>query len=415
MEVIDKTYSNKLRSLSVLSQDTQAVTVMFLVGVGSRYETESEAGLAHFVEHTLFKGTKKRPSSKQIGTEIESLGGSTNAFTSQDYTGYYIKSPAVNYENTFEILADMFKNPLFDEQEIEKEKGVIVEEIRMYEDRPPSKVSQEWMSNYFTGNNLGKDIAGTIDSVKAMKREQFLQYMNKHYYAENILVVVAGNVEQQQVEDMVTKHCQDIQPLQEGKKASHFTPFRPSADLQRPKQISIEKDVQQTHIVMGGQSIERDNDMRFALQVANAILGEGFGSRLFQVIRDELGLAYYVYSRLMSFNETGVYQIGMGVDSSRADQAMEAVKKQISEVVSGKFSKEEFERAKNYILGRIITDMETTEDIAGYYGMQELLNKEKYTIEEARKRIENVSIEEVIHVSEKIFVVDDLYSAILSR
>lgn len=412
MQVISRTYPNGLRSLSVLSHDTQAVTVMFLVSVGARYEDNNEAGLAHFVEHTLFKGTEKRPSSKQIGMEIESLGGSSNAFTAQDYTGYYIKSPAINFADTFEILSDMFMNSQFREQDLEKEKGVIIEEIRMYEDRPTSKVAQIWQENYFQGNNLGKDIAGTIDSVRAMKRDQFFDYINKHYYAENVLVVVAGNVEQNQVEEMVTKYCLGIKKA--GPKLSNYDPFQFQLTGNRKREVCMTKDVQQAHLILGGPALNRDDDRKFSLEVANTILANGFGSRLFQVIRDELGLAYYVYSRLLYYAETGVFQIGMGVDPQRIDEAVAAAKKQLVEIREGKYTQEEFSRAKNYLLGNIITDLESSDDIASFYGMQELLNNRKYSIDETKQRILAVSMEDIKEITEELFQEDKYYLAMLA-
>jgi predicted Zn-dependent peptidase len=412
MEIINRSYANGLRSLSVISKDAASVTIMFLVKVGSRYEVAGEEGLAHFVEHTIFKGTSKRPSSKAISMEMESLGGSTNAFTSYDYTGYYIKAPSEHFEQNFEILSDMFNNSLFASEEIAKERGVIIEEIRMYEDRPTSKVSQDWLQNFFQENPLAREITGTIDSVSAMQREQFQGFLQKHYYAENILVVVAGNFEQSQAEELIGKYCLQI-PAK--KTDSAFEPFSFGPNPKREKLLKIKKEVEQTHVVTGGIGIRRDDPRRFALQVANTMLSGGFGSRLFQVIRDELGLAYYVYSRIMNFAETGVFQIGMGVDSKRVDEALAATNKQLHEIIDGNYTEAEFTRAKNYILGSLTTEIETSEDIASFYGMQELLQTEILTIEETRKRILGVSHADVHEICTEIFVPENFYTAILSR
>lgn len=413
MEIIKQQYANGLRSLSVLSKDTQAVTIMFLVNVGSRYELANEWGLAHFVEHTLFKGTQKRPSSKAISMEMESLGGSSNAFTSYDYTGYYIKAPAGNFSQSFEILSDMFLNSQFQQKEVDRERGVIVEEIRMYEDRPTSKVAQEWLKNFYQGNNLGVDITGTIDSVNGMQRQQFFDFLKKHYYAENVLIVVSGNAEQKQIEELINNWCLKIPSKVDA--ASSFEEFNFVDTPERKRDIRIKKDVEQTHIVFGGMGIKREDPDRFALQVANSILSSGFGSRLFQVIRDELGLAYYVYSRLLSFSETGVFHVGMGVDSNRVDEALNAAKKELKAITEGDFTMEEFTRAKNYMLGNLVTELETSDDLASFYGMQELLQDEKLTVDQVKERIMGVSLEDISRASSRVFKEDNYYLAILSK
>jgi predicted Zn-dependent peptidase len=415
MEIIKKTTQSGLRTLRVLSEDTESVTIMFLVNVGSRYEKEEEKGLAHFVEHTLFKGTQARPSSKQIGMEIESLGGSSNAFTSYDYTGYYIKSPAINFEKSFAVLADMFSNSVFADSEIEKERGVIIEEIRMYEDRPTSKVVQEWGKNFYQGNSLGELITGNEESVRNMKREQFLNFVKQNYFAENVLIIVSGNVAETLIDEAVTKYCSGIKSSIEIDASPNVYGsfvFHPAET--RKKDEVIQKDLNQAHIVLGGQAFSRKHPKRFALNVANTILGSGFGSRLFQVIRDELGLAYYVYSRLSQFDDSGVYNIGLGADKARVNEAIEAVKKQLVEITEGKFTQEEFDRAKNYLLGNMITELETSEDIAMFYGMQELLQEEKLTIEDVKNKILAIQIKDVVEVAHEVYVPDNLFSTVLT-
>lgn len=416
MQITKKTFSNGLRALHVASTDAQSVTIMFLVAVGARYEQENEAGLAHFVEHTLFKGTTRRPSSKQLSMEIESLGANTNAFTSYEYTGYYIKTPAENFVPAFDILADLFQHPLFEEKELALEGGVIVEEIRMYEDRPTAKVAQEWNRNFFGSNNLAKDLAGTIESVKGMKKEQFQNFVAKHYNAENTLLVVAGNVDWSNVEAQVEQLCLSIPSRSEKQlPASEYTKF--SEDQAQGKKIKlfIEKDLEQAHIVLGGTSLNNDDPKRFALQMANTILGSGFGSKLIQLLREELGLAYYVYSHISGYRDTGVYQIGMGVDQNRVNEVLSVVQKLLAEYRAGQFSAEEFTRAKNYLLGSMVTELETSEDIAMYYGMQELLQTDKLDINQVKERIKAVTREDVLAIVNEIYREDNLYQAVLSR
>jgi len=414
MQLTTKIHSSGLRSLSVLSPDSGSVTIMIMVAVGSRHEQPNEYGLAHFVEHTIFKGTPTRPSSKQVGMEIESFGGSSNAFTSYDYTGYYIKVPKESFKEAFNVLADIFLNPLFPAADIEIERGVIIEEIKMYEDRPTSRVSDAWSQNFFgTDSSLGREISGDIDSVSNLKPEQFKEFIAKHYYAENCMVVVSGNVTQDEIDAAVEKNLSAI-PAKGDKLDSGYPEFTFVESELRKKDIRIQKDLQQAHIIMGGLGIKRNDPERFALQVGNAILGSGFGSRLFQVIREEKGLAYYVYSRISSFKDTGVYQIGMGVDKNRIEESILAVKDQIAEIAAGKYTQQEFDRAKNYLVGGIVTDMETSEDLASYYGMLELLGQEKLTLEQLKDKIKAVTIADVQAVWQKVFTVENLYTTVLS-
>lgn len=416
MEITTKKHESGLTSLHVYSEDTQAVTIMFMVGTGSRYEQYSNRGIAHFVEHTLFKGTEKRPDPKQIGMEIESLGGSTNAFTSFDYTGYFIKSPALNFAENFEILADMFYNSTFQTKEIDKEKGVIVEEIRMYEDKPTSKIYEEWIANFYQDNDLGKPIIGSEESVKNMSREHFVDFRKKHYFPENTLVVIAGNVSAEEVDQKIAKFCgSDAQLITKPEEPLGFKDFEFQASPNRKSQFRIHKDVEQSHVVMGGNGISRNDDKIFVQKVLMTLLGNGFGSRLFQVIRDDLGLAYYVHAGVNSYHETGHYVVRMGVDSQREEEAIAAVIKEFENIKQGKFTKQEFERAKNYILGNLLTDLETSEDVAMFYGMQELLKTKRYTIEETKKEIMAVTLEDIHELAQQYFQPENIFTGIISK
>lgn len=391
------TLKNGLRLLTLPIEGSLSATVMVLVKAGSRYEEEKENGIAHFVEHMMFKGTKKRPTSKIIGMDIETIGGSSNAFTSYDYTGYYIKVPSEMISQACEIVSDLVKNGIFEQKEIAKEKGVIIEEIRMYEDRPMSKVSSLWFEKFFGNTPLGREITGSVESVTGIEQKHFFDFREEFYHGANIVVVLAGKLDTVNPNKLVEEHFGSIR---QGKQSS----FEAHSKKEVSSEIfQLQKDIEQSHLMIGGYGHNRSFEDRFKFRVADAIFSEGFGSRLFQVIRDELGLAYYVYASLSSFEDIGVYRVGLGVENSKVNQATEAVIKEMNKLLKGEFDEEEVDRARNYLIGNLATDLESTDEIAIWFGIQEILLNEVLTVEEVKKRILNVTRDDIIEVLNNIF------------
>lgn len=401
---IDKlVLKNNTRLIAIEDNDAQSACILVLFKVGSRHETLPESGLAHFIEHNFFKGSKNFPTSKDIGMAIEQLGGTSNAFTSYDYTGYYIKVPTDKFAAAARILSDMLTNPTFPEVEVEKERGVVIEEIRMYEDIPMRNVSSKFSEQLFGNKHpLGWDIAGTVDSVSKLNKEDILRFTEKFYNAENCLIAVASSLPSQGVYDIVNEL---FGPLKSGFDST-FEPFTPSI-LGRNKYL-YDKKVEQTHIVMGGFGHQRNFEKKYPLKVGVSILSRGFGSRLFQVIREELALAYYVNADHTSYEETGYWDVSLGVDNSRIQLAIDAVLKELRTFKKGEFSEAEFERAKNYMIGNMITELETTDDLAYWYGAQELLNNETKTAKEVIEEIKNVTKDEVVEVWDSILKTDNI-------
>ncbi|MBD3362116.1 hypothetical protein GF362_00165 [Candidatus Dojkabacteria bacterium] len=397
MSVSLEKLENGMRVLYIPQESMLSTTIMILVKVGSRYEDKVNNGIAHFVEHMFFKGTKKRPSSKAIGMAIERIGGNSNAFTSFDYTGYYIKVPKENLSEALKILADLMKNGLFKQEEIEKERGVIKEEIRMYEDNPMRKVSSLWFSEFFGDTPLGRDIAGTIESVDSMDRKFFMDFVDKYYVGDNILLTVSGGTEKEKTKELIIKNFSDL-PNGSSKKFQNY-----EKQERKSKIKNFHKPLEQSHLILGGYSFPRDYQNKYTLKVGQAILSQGFGSRLFQVIRDKLGLAYYIYSKHQNLEEIGVFQIGLGVENSKVKLAVRALIEELRHIFKGNFDQEELERAKNYLLGGLVTDMENTDDFAVWYGLQELLMNRYDTIDEVKKQILGVQKNDVIDEMQKIY------------
>ncbi len=400
-----KVFPNNLRSLTVYDSDSLSASIMLLVGVGSRFERKKISGIAHFVEHTIFKGTKKRPSPKRISMEVELMGAKMNAFTSKEYTGYYIKVPKEKFSKAIEILADMFKDSIFDVNEIEKERGVILEEKRMYEDQPMEKVAELFERKLFYNNKLAVPIIGEEKTIKNIKRQDFLSFINEYYHAGNTVVVVSGNIKPDVAFNLIEKH---FLPLKYKAKAKigKFNKYK----LQK-KIYNLYRPIEQSHIILGGFSLKRDHKDRFILNVLNTILGRGFASRLFKTIRDDLGLAYYIYSSLQEYFDVGTFMIGMGVRSNQIDKAVFATLKQIDDIISGNFSNKELLRAKNYLIGSLTIDLETSDELALWYGKQLLLNKEILSIENVKQKILDVSKNDILDVGKKIFKDDNFMLA----
>ncbi len=407
MQLQFKKLKNSLGSLLIHNPDSPSVTVMVMVSVGSRHETDKMAGIAHFVEHTIFKGTKKRPTSKQIGMEIELLGGNSNAFTSNDYTGYYIKVPSGKQQQALEILSDMVKNSLFVTAEIEKERRVIIEEIKMYEDMARSKVGDIFMHDVYLKHPMSREITGSVESLNGLNRQDLENFVRDNYTGSNMLISIAGNLERPTMEKLVED---SFGSLPTGLKA----PFKKVTQHSLGGKINFtNKKLEQTHLVFGGFGYPRKNDKRYAYQVGNAILSYGFGSRLFQVLRDELGLAYYVDSSIPAYSDHGLFKIAMGVDSKRVGVAVNAALKQLSCLKTGDFSDEEFERARNFLIGSLITQLETSEDLGSWFGSQKLLRDELVSGEETIKRITNVTREEVLATWSPLLKPGNLHFTIL--
>lgn len=397
MNLQRKKLTNNSEILYVDIPDAKSTTIMFLVKVGSRYEDEKMSGIAHFVEHMMFKGTKTRPTSKDVGMAIETIGGSSNAFTSTDYTGYYIKVPVTNSQKALPILTDMLTEGLFDIGEIEKERGVIIEEIRMYEDNPTSKVRSFWDEKFFGNSPLGRDIAGSIQTVSSFSRDEFINFVKTHYASENLLVVIAGKIDFEQSVEFLNSSLKSMNQAIESKYEGYAT------SKIKSEIYNLHKPIEQSHLVLGTYSINRFDEDRYKFKVFSSILGSGFGSRLFQVIRDQLGLAYYVYPHQESLDDIGIFQIGLGVENSKVNKAIEAVMRELKNIMNGDFGDEELERAKNYMLGNIITDFETTDDLAYWYGLQ-ILHKGEYDLpEEVMKRIESVTKDDIVGVANRVF------------
>ncbi len=400
---------NGLRVITVPMKDNPTVTVLVMVEAGSKYETKEMNGLSHFLEHMCFKGTEKRPKVIDISGELDSVGAQYNAFTSQEYTGYYAKADYKHLDMLLDVVSDMYLNPVFNEREIEKEKGVIIEEINMYEDLPHRKV-QEIFANLLYGDQpAGWDIAGTKENIRNMKRSYFTDYRKNHYVASATTVVVAGKFDEKKTLDSLKKIWGDISS---GKKKGKI---KTKESQDKPEVLIQNKDTDQTHMVLGVRSFDTYNKNNPALRVLTTVLSGGMSSRLFQKLRDEMGICYYVHAENDTSTDHGVFQVSAGLDNKRVKEGIEAVMEEFRRLKTETVSADELNKVKQQIQGNLYLGLETSESFAEYCGYQEVLNKPIKMPEQIISETEVVTAEDIKKIANKIFQDKNLNLAIVGR
>jgi len=402
------TFKNGLRLVTVPMKNTQAVTVLVLVGTGSKYETKEVNGISHFLEHMFFKGTKKRPTSLDVSLVLDKIGGENNAFTDREQTGYYAKVDAKHLDVAIDWVSDIFLNSKLDSKEIEKEKGVIVEEINMYLDEPRRYVGTLWNKLLYGNQPAGWDIAGTKEIIKNIKRNDFVNYLINHYSSSNTVIVVAGKI------NNIGKLRNDIE--NKFKAINHKKPQdRPKViySQNEPKSLIHYKKTDQAHLCLGVRSYDIFHKDIYVLNVLTSILSGGFSSRMLIEIREKRGLAYYVGTSNYSNLDNGYLVTRAGVNNSKADEAATEILKQYRLIKDKKVSAQELRKAKNYIKGRAVLGIESSDDWASFYGDQELFENKILTLEEKLARIEAVTVEDVQRVARDIFKPEKLNLALI--
>lgn len=402
---------NGLRLLQICMPSFESATVMVMVGAGSRYETRHNNGISHFLEHMAFKGTKKRPSALQISTLIDGMGGEFNAFTGKEATGYYIKSSAGNIGTSMDVLADMLQNSLFLSSEIDKERGVILEEINLYEDTPVRKIGDIYESLLYGDTPMGWDIAGVKKVINSIKREDFIDYMQSLYSADNITLVVAGGINTKQVEDMADKYFGSMRSFDTKR-------YEKVIEKQKiPNMLIKDKKTEQVHIALGFRTVSLDNPDKYPLAVLSAILGGGMSSRLFHEVREKKGLAYYVRTSSDHYKDCGTIVSTAGVDLKRVEEAVSIILQQ-HKLISGKYAvlkEDELKKAKEFLKGHLVLELEDSRSVCSFYAQQELLEKTIDNPDEATKKIDAVTSKQVLEVANRYFIEKTLNLAVIGN
>ncbi len=407
MHFSKKVLKNGLRVITVPMKDNPTVTVLVLVEAGSKYETKKVNGISHFLEHMCFKGTVKRPKAIDISKELDALGSQYNAFTAQEYTGYYAKSDARHFKQILDIVSDIYLNSTFPEVEMEREKGVIIEEINMYEDMPNRHVQDLMMKLLYGDQPAGWNIAGEKKNIQEMKRQDFVKYKNAHYLPEATVLVVAGQV----IEKDVLKEVKKIfDVVASGKKDQKLK----VKEIQKKPEVLIKfKETDQTHFVLGVRTYDLFDKKNVVLSVLGGILGGGMSSRLFVKLREEMGVGYYVRAYNDVYTDHGFFQVSAGVDNKRIEEVIRAVIDECKKLKDEKVSEEELNKVKECIIGNMKLTLESSDDIANFYGGQELLKKETKNAEDKAKEIRKVTAEQIQNLARDIFTNDKLNLAII--
>jgi len=398
MNYTKKKLKNGLRYITVPMKDNPTVTVLVLVETGSKYETQEKNGISHFLEHMCFKGTEKRPTAHAISAELDGLGSQYNAFTSQEYTGYYAKSDAKHFKQIFDVVSDIYLNSTFPEAEMEKEKGVIVEEINMYEDMPHRHVHDVFISLLYGNQPAGWSIAGTRDNVRAMKREDFVQYKKEQYVPKATTVIVAGKIKEKDVEKEIERVFGSLKSTpKSGKKAVVEKQSKPAVSL-------YQKATDQTHLVLGVRTFGVSDKRRSTLAVLSTILGGGMSSRLFIKLREELGVAYYVRAGVDSYTDHGYFAISAGVSNDRVYEVLGEIVKECARMKKEIVSAEELSKAKEYIAGNMKLELESSDAWANFFGSQEVMKNKTETPEVIEDRIRKVTAKDIQKLAGEIFI-----------
>jgi predicted Zn-dependent peptidase len=384
-----------LRLVSFPLKGTDSVAVSVNVGAGSLYETKEISGISHFLEHLFFKGTKNRPSVLDIAKEIEGVGGEFNAFTSREYTAYYIKVASKHLQLALDILSDILQNSLFDKKEIEKERGVILEEINMYRDLPQRHILDVFYGTLFGDQAAGRSILGFPETIKNMSREQIFSYFQNFYQSVNIVISAAGQFDSVQLFSQVQKFFGKV----EGKEQPQLLPFT-APDLKNRLKI-VFKPTEQAHFIFGSEGASRNSPDRYPLRVLSLILGGGFTSRLWREIRDKRGWAYYVRTFTDNLLKTGAFGVWAGVKIKVAPEAVMVCLNEFQRVIKQGVSNEELQRAKEQIKGRTLLDMEDSAESAWEFGTDLLLEEKLETLAEYFAKIDAVTKKQVQAAAQK--------------
>lgn len=402
-----KTYENGLRVIVKEIEYVQSVTMGIMVGAGSAYETAEENGISHFIEHVNFKGTEKR-TAFDISDEVDGIGAQINAFTSKDVTCYYIKCIDEHVEKSFEILSDIFLNSLYPEDELDKERTVIIEEINMTEDTPDDLCIDKLATAFWGNKGYGATILGPIENAKRFSKEDIFNYRKKYYVPENTVISFAGKVKFEKVVELIDRYFSNFK--------SNGAFVKP---LLKPELIlgdaCLDKPIEQAHIGLALPSIEITSPDRSASLCLSSILGGGMSSRLFQSVREKRGLAYSVYSFISAYKETGVLYIYAGVNPKMVEQAYDCIIDELNSLSINGISQKELNRAKEQIKGSTALSSESTSSLMMSFGKRLLLSNQIFDVEKELQKLSALKLEEVNEVALRRFNCNQMATSIVGR
>ncbi len=400
------TLDNGLRILTTAMPHTRSVSICFFIGVGSRYENSTQAGISHFIEHLCFKGTRKRMTSQDICTAIEGVGGIINAGTDKELTLYWCKVAQPHFTMALDVLVDMLLHSRFDPVDIERERQVIIEEINMTKDSPSQEVNQLIEELLWPGHPLGRDIAGTRESMAAINRDMILDYLDTQYRPDNTVVAIAGNIRHENVVATLTPALAGWQGR------NHGAEYLPYDERPNPRRLIETRETEQAHLCLALPGLSLLHPRRFTLDLLNVILGEGMSSRLFNEIRDKMGLAYSIHSYVDHLLDSGSLTIYAGVEPKNLKVAIKAIVEQLAKL-KDTIPEAEFSKGKELVKGRLLLRMEDTRDVAGWMGGQEVLTGRILNVDQVTSIIDAITADEVKQLAEELLVGERLRLAVV--
>lgn len=407
-KVIVREIDKKTPLYLIPMKGAKTATLMFLFNTGSKHENMENSGISHFLEHMFFKGTKKRPDTATISSDLDSLGCEFNAFTSKEYTGYYVKSAAAKIKPALNILADMLLNSLFAEDEIEREKGVIIEELNMYEDNPLMSIEDVFESCLYGDTPAGWDTIGTKENIKSFKREDFINYFSSQYGKNSLSVILAGKFSDLDVNSLekLIKQFPD----------NKFQDKEPVIEKQnRPAVKVVRKDVDQVTMSLGLRTVAMDSVWDLRLKLLAIILGGSMSSRLFIKLRERSGLAYFVKTSTEFYTDSGYLTTQAGVPMDKAQEAVKIILKEYQTIKDEKISPEELKKAKDLLSGRMALRLEASDEVASWYSKQAVLKSDIKTPAFVLKEIKKITANDLKKTAQKFFVTNNLNLALIGK
>ncbi len=396
MKLHQKTLDNGLKLQAIEMPGTNVITTLVLVGAGSRYETKPISGISHFLEHMFFKGGKKYTTPKAVSESVDSFGGEFNAFTGKEYAGYYVKSGKDNLNKSLDVLSDMLLHAHFPTPEIEKERGVILEEMAMYQDAPMYQISWDFERLVFGDQPLGWEQIGEADLINSVTRDQFVDYKNALYVPENMVITCAGSVDAKTLDLMAEYFDMKSQP-----QSIAPTGFDPSYATETIK--IRQKKTEQYHLSFGCQTIGEPHPDFPTLKVLGTVLGGNMSSRMFQNVREDKGLCYSIRTQVDEYSDIGLITTRAGVNTEDALKAIEAIRSEYDEIAKNGITIDELEKAKNYLCGKTDLGTEDTEGVAHEYAKDQLLYGKTESFEDWKNEVKAVELESVNRLAQEIF------------
>jgi predicted Zn-dependent peptidase len=398
---------NGLRILTAPMESAQSVTCAIMLAAGSRYETADTNGIAHFAEHMFFKGTERRPTARDISMEIDGIGGEFNAFTGKEYTGYYVKCAAESRDIALDVLVDMLRNSKFDREEIEREKGVIVEEMNMYYDTPRDFIGGVYEELLYDDQPLGWDIIGRKETIRSATRDTFTSYLD-HWYKPTRMVVGVGG----KIGDGLRERIQEL--LGDAPRADTGEPAPVRLSPNGGTRVKVHtKASDQAHVCLGVHSYPLEHPDRYVLQVLATVLGGGMSSRLFTEVRERRGLAYYVYGLNHSYTDAGSLYAQAGVDIQRIDDAVSTIAHELHQIADEAVPADELEKAKSFAKGRFVLQLETSQGLIMFGLRREVLEGKTPDPEEILAELDKVTAEDVQRVAQEVIAQRGLNLAVI--